>query len=116
MPEDDEINFKNDEDDYSPREENIRAWRKKKKEERDKNKEERRKRMAEIASEIARREVEKEERNEGKTVDNRPFSNSDPTTLQAINTPQPPVPKEPTRRRNRRKHFDQGPTLFDEVE
>lgn len=116
MPEDDEINFKNDEDDFSPREEKIKAWRKKKKDESAKNKKERRQRLADRASEISRKEVEKEEARElDGPVQAQPRSTEPPNPAFGPALPGG-VYKKP--RRSRKKTFDIGriPGLFDDVE
>ena len=117
MPEDDEINFKRDEDEFSPREEKIRAWRKKKAEEARKNKEEHSKKLSDISGEIARRDVEKEERRElPGPVEAIPISEGSSSTKIPEKQPAGGILKKP--RRSRKQKFDAGhtPGLFDEVE
>lgn len=116
MPEDDEINFKRDEDSFSPREEKIRAWRKKRADEARKNKEEHSKKLSDISGEIARRDVEKEEKRElSGPVQATPISEGSSVEIPAE---QPPGGILKKQRRSRKKKFDAGhtPGLFDEVE
>lgn len=103
--------------DYTPNKDRRMAeWREKKKKQKKDSDEAHRKRLGEIASDIARKEAEKEERRELKgPVQSTPIT-SQPSV--APSAPVPPGAKFVKPRRSRRQQFarDHWPTLFDGVE
>lgn len=101
---------------YQPNKDRRMAeWSKKKKAERAAADAERKESLEKRGQEEAARAAEKEDSNEIKAVENHPITEGDPELLKAINTPQTGAPEVKPRRRNRRSHFEQHPTLFDEV-
>lgn len=101
---------------YQPnKDRRMSEWRKKKDAERAAAKEERRKSLEKKGQEEAAKAAEKEERNEGKVVEAQPITQGDPELAKALETPQTGAPEVKPRRPSRRAHFEQHPTLFDEV-
>lgn len=102
---------------YTPnKDRRLAEWRKKKDAEKAARDEANRAELEKRGKEEAEKASEKEERNEGKSVSNEPISSDDDTLINAIENGSMGSPEVTPRRRNRRAHFDQSPTLFDEVE
>lgn len=102
---------------YTPNKDRRMAeWRAKKSKQKKDSDEARKKRLGDIASEIARKEAEKEERRELKgPVQPTPLTSQSPLTS---STPMSPSETPVKPRSSRRKQFtrDHWPTLFDGVE